>query len=117
VRPARPGIKFVPNVPNILSTRSRNCGKLIVAFPGRRYGTYFRNKLKRDWERAETSDWLGPWLQDKDGGRHMKSDEDAGHPDQHAVNDWFLYGPKNAEIENLVRELTLKRGYLRCNLI
>ena len=40
----------------------------------------------------------------------MKSDEDMGHPDQHAVNDWFLYGPKNGEIENLVRELTLKRG-------
>lgn len=40
----------------------------------------------------------------------MKSDEDVGHPDQHAIDDWFLYGPKNAEIENLVQELTLKRG-------
>ncbi|PRY79070.1 hypothetical protein CLV80_103404 [Yoonia maritima] len=40
----------------------------------------------------------------------MKSDKDVGHPDQRAVDDWFLYGPKNADIENLVRELTLNRG-------
>ncbi|MDO6591764.1 hypothetical protein DS901_16630 [Loktanella sp. D2R18] len=40
----------------------------------------------------------------------MKSDEDVGHPDQHAIDDWFLYGPKNVDIENLVRELTLERG-------
>lgn len=40
----------------------------------------------------------------------MKSDEDVGHPDQRAVDDWFLYGPKNVDIENLVRELTLERG-------
>lgn len=40
----------------------------------------------------------------------MKSDEDLGHPDQHAIDDWFLYGPKNVDIENLVRELTLERG-------
>ena len=40
----------------------------------------------------------------------MRSDEDVEHPDQRAVDDWFLYGPKNVDIENLVRELTLKRG-------
>ncbi|MGC1504211.1 MAG: hypothetical protein ACRBBO_02640 [Cognatishimia sp.] len=40
----------------------------------------------------------------------MKPDEDVSHPDQHAVDDWFLYGPKNVDIENLVRELTLTRG-------
>lgn len=41
----------------------------------------------------------------------MRPDEDVGHPDQHEIDDWFLYGPKNGEIENLVRELTLKRGF------
>lgn len=40
----------------------------------------------------------------------MKSNKEVGHPDQRAVDDWFLYGPKNGEIENLVRELTLKQG-------
>ncbi len=32
------------------------------------------------------------------------------HPDRHAIDDWVLNGPKNARIEELVRELTLERG-------
>lgn len=42
----------------------------------------------------------------------MKSDEDGlpDHPDRHAIDDWMLNGPKNARIEELVRELTLECG-------
>lgn len=42
----------------------------------------------------------------------MKSDEDGlpNHPDRHAIDDWMLNGPKNARIEELVRELTLECG-------
>lgn len=36
--------------------------------------------------------------------------DDAVHPDQHAINDWLLYGPKDGRIEELVRELTLGCG-------
>ncbi|WP_421702764.1 hypothetical protein [Aliiroseovarius sp.] len=32
------------------------------------------------------------------------------HPDIHQINDWFLHGPQNPRIEELVRELTLERG-------
>lgn len=32
------------------------------------------------------------------------------HPDMHEIGDWFLYGPKNAQIEEIVRELTLIHG-------
>lgn len=32
------------------------------------------------------------------------------HPDRHAINDWVLNGPRNARIEELVRELTLEQG-------
>ncbi|MCF2872889.1 hypothetical protein L0664_17620 [Octadecabacter sp. G9-8] len=32
------------------------------------------------------------------------------HPDRHAIDDWVLNGPKNARIEELVRELTLEQG-------
>lgn len=32
------------------------------------------------------------------------------HPDQKALNDWFLYGPKNQNIEYLVRCLALEHG-------
>lgn len=39
-----------------------------------------------------------------------KFGKDADHPDIHEINDWFLYGPKNADIESLVRELTLSQG-------
>jgi hypothetical protein len=34
----------------------------------------------------------------------------AEHPDNHEINDWFLFGPKNGHIEELVRELTLTHG-------
>ncbi|WP_343503555.1 MULTISPECIES: hypothetical protein [Roseobacteraceae] len=33
------------------------------------------------------------------------------HPDQQALNEWFLFGPKNARIEQLVRKLALEHGY------
>ena len=32
------------------------------------------------------------------------------HPDMHEITDWFLNGPKNGQIEELVRELTLVHG-------
>lgn len=32
------------------------------------------------------------------------------HPDNHEINDWFLFGPKNGRIEELVRELPLVHG-------
>lgn len=32
------------------------------------------------------------------------------HPDLHAINDWAMYGPNNAEIERLVAVLTLDHG-------
>ena len=32
------------------------------------------------------------------------------HPDLHEINDWIMYGPKNGEIEILVRNLTLYQG-------
>lgn len=32
------------------------------------------------------------------------------HPDRHAIDDWFLYGPQNQEIEVLVRKLTIGQG-------
>jgi hypothetical protein len=40
----------------------------------------------------------------------MKYSDNKTHPDQHKIDDWFLYGPKNQEIEILVRELTTGHG-------
>jgi hypothetical protein len=40
----------------------------------------------------------------------MKEKAVQSHPDHHAIDDWFLYGPKSKEIESLVRELTIGRG-------
>ena len=40
----------------------------------------------------------------------MKYSGNKTHPDQHKIDDWFLYGPKNQEIEILVRELTIGHG-------
>lgn len=40
----------------------------------------------------------------------MKSGEDMEHPDQHAIDDWLLYGPQNQQIETLVRQLTIEKG-------
>ena len=40
----------------------------------------------------------------------MTGEAEQNHPDQHEIDDWFLYGPKNQEIESLVRELTTGRG-------
>lgn len=40
----------------------------------------------------------------------MKYSGNKTHPDQHEIDDWFLYGPKNQEIETLVRELTIGHG-------
>jgi len=40
----------------------------------------------------------------------MKNEKKSAHPDQHEIDDWFLYGPKNGRIGELVRELTLERG-------
>ena len=41
----------------------------------------------------------------------MKSDENVGHRDQHAIDFWFRYGPTNVEIEPSPRtKLSLKRG-------
>lgn len=39
-----------------------------------------------------------------------KSDDGVEHPDQHAINDWFLYGPQNQQIEPLVRQLAVEHG-------
>lgn len=38
------------------------------------------------------------------------------HPDSHEINDWFLFGPKNSQIEELVRELTLVHGLRLCDV-
>jgi len=38
------------------------------------------------------------------------SGEDVDHPDRHKIEDWFLNGPKNGRVEELVRELTLGHG-------
>jgi len=32
------------------------------------------------------------------------------HPDSHELDDWPLYGPKNTEVEVLVRQLALDHG-------
>jgi hypothetical protein len=32
------------------------------------------------------------------------------HPDSHALDDWFLYGPKDPEIAQLVHRLAYERG-------
>lgn len=40
----------------------------------------------------------------------MNRSANSEHPDQHEINDWFLYGPKDQKIEALVRELTLSHG-------
>ncbi|MGR3369256.1 MAG: hypothetical protein ACU0CC_09760 [Sagittula sp.] len=32
------------------------------------------------------------------------------HPDSHLLDDWVLYGPKDARIERLVRRLALDHG-------
>lgn len=32
------------------------------------------------------------------------------HPDSHLLNDWALYGPKDAQIEQLVSRLALDHG-------
>lgn len=40
----------------------------------------------------------------------MNGNSKSEHPDQHAIDDWFLNGPKEQEIESLVRELTLSHG-------
>ncbi|UZD91244.1 hypothetical protein [Cognatishimia activa] len=39
-----------------------------------------------------------------------KSDDGVEHPDQHAIDDWFLYGPQNQQIEPLVRQLAVEHG-------
>jgi hypothetical protein len=40
----------------------------------------------------------------------MKLGSNVVHPDQHEIDDWFLYGPQNRQIEALVRRLTIDRG-------
>jgi hypothetical protein len=40
----------------------------------------------------------------------MKLGSNVEHPDQHEIDDWFLYGPQNRQIEALVRRLTIDRG-------
>ncbi len=40
----------------------------------------------------------------------MNGITNSEHPDQHEIDDWFLYGPKDQKIEVLVRELTLLNG-------
>lgn len=40
----------------------------------------------------------------------MKQSDTGEHPDKHAIDDWFLYGPQNQEIEVLVRKLTIGHG-------
>lgn len=40
----------------------------------------------------------------------MSENSRPEHPDQHAIDDWFLNGPKQQQIEPLVRELTLSQG-------
>lgn len=40
----------------------------------------------------------------------MTGRAENNHPDQHKIDDWFLYGPQNQEIEALVRELTISQG-------
>jgi hypothetical protein len=40
----------------------------------------------------------------------MNVGAEENHPDQHQIDDWFLYGPQNPEIEALVRELTIGKG-------
>lgn len=32
------------------------------------------------------------------------------HPDSHGLDDWFLYGPKDPEIAQLVHRLAYERG-------
>jgi hypothetical protein len=39
-----------------------------------------------------------------------EAQEHFEHPDQYAIDDWFLYGPQNQEIEVLVRKLTIGHG-------
>ncbi len=39
-----------------------------------------------------------------------KLDDGVEHPDQHAIDDWFLYGPQNQQIEPLVRQLAIEHG-------
>ena len=48
-------------------------------------------------------------MTDKIRSNHSAERSDD-HPDQREINDWLLYGPKNGQIEELVRELTLVRG-------
>lgn len=36
--------------------------------------------------------------------------EKMAHPDQHDIDNWILYGPKNGQISELVRDLTLDCG-------
>lgn len=32
------------------------------------------------------------------------------HPDGHAVDDWFLYGPRDSQIAELVNDLVIRQG-------
>lgn len=32
------------------------------------------------------------------------------HPDRHEVDDWFLYGPKDTRIAELVNDLVIQHG-------
>jgi len=38
--------------------------------------------------------------------------EDLIRPDQHDIDTWFLYGPIDGRIADLVRELTLDYRYI-----